>query len=359
MKIDLPLLAPSLADVPAEAARIAAAGADGTFTFEGQHDPFFPLVLAGEHTRLELATAIAIAFPRSPMQLANVAHDLQVFSGGRFTLGLGSQIRTHVEKRFSATWSKPVARMREMVLALRAIWRCWNEGERLDFRGEFYRHTLMTPVFTPPPSPHGPPRVFLAGVGGPMTRMVGEVADGLFVHPLNSPAFLRAVTLPALEAGFARGGRTREAFTVNVQALVVTGFTDESFQKAQEATRIQIAFYGSTPQYRTVLDAHGWGDVQEELRALSKEGRWLEMGALVSDEMLDAFSVRCSPPDVPARLAARYAGLADRVSLMCHANPHRTHPAEWAEVIAACRTAGGDCRSPSDSSPPKVEPVAH
>jgi probable F420-dependent oxidoreductase len=340
MKIDLPLLAPSLAEASAEAARVAAVGADGAFTFEGQHDPFFPLVLAAEHTRLELATAIAIAFPRSPMQLANVAHDLQVFSGGRFTLGLGSQIKPHIEKRFSAVWSKPIARMREMVLALRAIWRCWNEGAPLDFRGEFYRHTLMTPIFKPPPSPHGPPRVFLAGVGEPMTRMVGEVADGLFVHPLHSPAFLRETTLPALEAGFARGGRTRAAFTVNVQALVVTAFTEEAFREAQEATRMQIAFYGSTPQYRAVLDTHGWGDVQEALRALSKQGRWLEMGALVSDEMLDAFCVRCAPHEVPGRLAARYAGLADRVSIMCHANPHRTHPGEWAEVIRACRAPG-------------------
>jgi probable F420-dependent oxidoreductase len=339
MKIDLPLLVPSLAEVPAEAARLAAVGADGAFTFEGQHDPFFPLVLAAEHTRLELATAIAIAFPRSPMQLANVAHDLQVYSGGRFTLGLGSQIKPHIEKRFSAVWSKPIARMREMVLALRAIWRCWNENEPLDFRGEFYRHTLMTPIFKPPPSPHGPPRVFLAGVGEPMTRMVGEVADGLFVHPLNSPEFLRGTLLTALDAGFTRGGRTRADFTINVQALVVTAFTEEAFAEAQEATRMQLAFYASTPQYRTVLDAHGWGAVQEELRALSKQGRWLEMGGLVSDAMLDAFAVRCAPRDVPARLAARYAGIADRVSLMCHANPHRTHPAEWAEVIRDCRAA--------------------
>jgi probable F420-dependent oxidoreductase len=159
--------------------------------------------------------------------------------------------------------------MREMVLALRAIWRCWNENEPLDFRGEFYRHTLMTPIFKPPPSPHGPPRVFLAGVGEPMTRMVGEVADGLFVHPLNSPEFLRGTLLPALDAGFTRGGRTRADFTINVQALVVTAFTEEAFAEAQEATRMQLAFYASTPQYRTVLDAHGWGAVQEELRSLS------------------------------------------------------------------------------------------
>jgi len=219
MKVDAALTAMDLSAVPAEARELEELGFDGTFTFEGPHDPFFPLLLASEHTeRLELATAIAIAFPRSPMQLANVGHDLQVHSKGRFILGLGSQVRTHIEKRFSATWTKPVARMREMVLALRAIWRCWNENEKLDFRGEFYRHTLMTPFFNPGPSPYGPPRVFLAGVGRPMTAVAGEVADGLFVHPLNSPEFLRGTTLPALDAGFARAGRTRDGFTIACQA---------------------------------------------------------------------------------------------------------------------------------------------
>jgi hypothetical protein len=173
-----------------------------------------------------------------------------------------------------------------------------------------------------------------------MTRLVGEVGDGLFVHPLNRPAFLRGTGLPALVAGFARGGRARGPFTVDVQAGVGAAVADEAFREAQEATRMQLAFYASTPQYRTVLDTHGWGEVQEALRALSKQGRWLEMGALVSDEMLDAFCVRGEPRDVPARLAARYAGIADRVSLMCHANPQRTHPGQWAEVIRACRAAG-------------------
>src|SRR5262245_2478701 len=227
MKVDAPLLATDLTAVAAEAYGVERLGYDGTFTFEGPHDPFFPLALAAEHTtRLDLATAIAIAFPRSPMQLANVGHDLQVYSRGRFILGLGSQIKPHIEKRFSATWTRPVARMRELVLALRAIWRAWHENERLDFRGEFYRHTLMTPFFNPGPSPYGPPRVFLAGVGRPMVRVAGEVADGLFVHPLNSPEFIRGTTLPALAEGFARGGRTRTAFEIACQALVITGFTE-------------------------------------------------------------------------------------------------------------------------------------
>jgi probable F420-dependent oxidoreductase len=338
VKIDVPLLAGALAGTPADARRAKRLGYDGVFTFEGQHDPFLPLALAAEHAPgLDVASAIAIAFPRSPMQLANVGHDLQVLSEGRCILGLGSQIRAHVERRFGATWSRPIARMREMVAALRAIWRCWNEDEPLDFRGDFYTHTLMPPLFKPPPSPWGPPRVFLAGVGAAMTRMVGEVADGLFVHPLNSPESIRAVTLPALAEGAARAGRPSGAVEVACQALVVTGYTEEAMRAAAETTRMQIAFYASTPQYRVVLDVHGWGDLQPELRALSKQGRWVEMGALVTDEMLDTFAVRAAPGAVAARLAERYRGLVDRLAILCHAEPHRTHPDAWAEVIAACR----------------------
>ena len=338
MKIDAPLLATNLAEVPAEARTIERIGYDGTFTFEGPHDPFFPLMLAAEHTsRLEVATAVAIAFPRSPMQLANVGHDLQVFSRGRFILGLGSQIKPHIEKRFSATWSKPVARMREFVLALRAIWRCFNEDAPLAFHGEFYRHTLMTPFFNPGPSPYGPPRVFLAGVGRPMTRVAGEVGDGLFVHPLNSPEFIRTTTLPALQEGFARAERPRDGFGINCQALVITGYTEEEVQRAELHTRMQLAFYGSTPQYRCVLEAHGWGELQTELNALSKQGRWMEMSQLLDDRMLDTFTVRCEPPAVAARLRARYGGLVDRLSVMCHATPHIAHPEQWAEVVAALR----------------------
>jgi probable F420-dependent oxidoreductase len=200
MRFDAPLLATDLSSAGAEARALETLGYDGTFTFEGPHDPFFPLVLAAEHSeRLALATAIAVAPPRSPMQLAYMAHDLQLASRGRFTLGLGTQIRAHIEKRYGAVWGRPIARMREMVHALRAIWRCWNEGARLDFRGEFYRHTLMTPLFMPPASAWGPPPIMLAGVGAAMTRMVGEVADGLFVHPMNSREFVRATTLPALQ----------------------------------------------------------------------------------------------------------------------------------------------------------------
>ncbi len=338
MKIDAPLLATDLAQVPAETREIERLGYDGTFTFEGPHDPFLPLLLAAEHgPRLELATAIAIAFPRSPMQLANVAHDLQVYSQGRFILGLGSQVKVHIEKRFGATWSRPVARMRELVQALHAIWRCWNDGVPLDFRGEFYRHTLMTPIFSPEPSPFGPPRVFLAGVGRPMTAVAGEVADGLFVHPFHSPDFIRQTTLPALATGFTRGGRTRDRFTIACQVIVVTGYTEDEVRQAETVSRMQLAFYASTPQYQVVLDTHGWGDVQPELNRLSKQGRWGEMGALIDDRMLETFAVCCAPEDVAARLRDRYAGLVDRLSLICHSRPHLTHPNRWRGVVAAVR----------------------
>jgi probable F420-dependent oxidoreductase len=343
MKIDAPLLTTDLAAVATEARALEALGYDGAFTFEGPHDPFFPLAFAAEHTtRLEIATAVAIALPRSPMQLAHTAHDLNVLAKGRFILGLGSQVKAHIEKRYGATWTRPLARMREHVLALRAIWRCWNENAPLDFRGELYRHTLMTPFFNPGPSPFGPPRVFLGGVGAAMTAVAGEVADGLFVHPMNSPTFIRGTTLPALATGLARSGRTRAALTVACQALVITGYREEEYQHADTTTRMQLAFYASTPQYRVVLETHGWGELQPELHLLAKQGRWLEMAGLIDDRMLDAFTVRCErPADVAAALHARYDGLVDRLAVLCHADPHRAHPEAWAEVVAAIRRNGG------------------
>jgi len=348
MKVDAPLLASDLSQVADEARQLERLGYDGTFTFEGPNDPFLPLLLAAEHApTLEIATAIAIAFPRSPMQVANVGHDLNVYAKGRFILGLGSQIKPHIEKRFSATWDRPLARMREFVLALRAIWSCWNEGTKLDFRGEIYRHTLMTPFFSPPPSPYGPPRVFLAGVGSAMTRIAGEVADGLFVHPLNSPLFIRNSTLPALQLGFARGGRARRDFAIHVQALVITGYTDEETAHAETATKMQIAFYGSTPQYKCVLEAHGLGELQPELNMLSKQGRWAEMTALIDDRVVEAFTVRCRPEEVPQRLIERYSDLVDRISILCHSQPQRSAPEAWAEVIRQLRATTPEVTAPS------------
>ncbi len=316
MKIDGPLLVDSLDAVPARARAMEDLGFDGLFTFEGQHDPFFPLLIAAEHTeRIELSTSVAIALARSPMTVANIAYDLHTYSGGRFALGLGSQIRPHIEKRFSMPWSKPTARMREYVMALREIWGCWNADGKLDFRGEFYTHTLMTPIFNPGPNPHGMPRVVLAGVGARMTEMAAEVGDGLIVHPFNTARSLAELTMPAVEAGVARGGRRREDLELAIQVLAITGKDEASYQRAVDMIRYQIAFYGSTPAYRCVLEAEGCGEVQTELNRLSKEGRWDEMLGCIPDDLLDLIAVRGEPDTIAARIQERYGAYADRVAL--------------------------------------------
>ncbi|TMA30686.1 MAG: LLM class F420-dependent oxidoreductase [Deltaproteobacteria bacterium] len=328
MKVDAAIMD---ANAPGEAARrLEQLGYDGGFTFEGPHDPFFPLVLASQTTeRIELYTAIAIAFARNPMLLANIGWDLQALSKGRFILGLGTQIRAHIEKRYSMTWSRPAARMREMALAIREIWRAWAEGGRLDFRGEFYRHTLMTPMFSPGANPHGNPPIFIAGVGPRMTEVAGEVADGFFVHPFNTAKSIAEVTLPAIERGVAAAGRARKDVKLSFQIMVASGASDEEVERQRNQTKGQIAFYGSTPAYRVVLDAHGWGDLQPELNALSKRGQWNEMTRLISDEMLEAVAV-CAPMDrVAERVRERCGRLADRVSLLAHWS---RDPEPWAEV---------------------------
>jgi probable F420-dependent oxidoreductase len=328
MKVDASLLD---FDTPGESARrLEALGYDGVFTFEGPHDPFFPLVLASQTTqRVDLYTAIAIAFARNPMLLANIGWDLQALSKGRFLLGLGTQIRPHIEKRFSMKWSKPAARLREMVLATKEIWRCWSEGGRLDFRGEFYQHTLMTPMFSPGPNPYGDPPIFLAGVGPRMTEVAGEVADGFFVHPLNTARSIDEVTLPALDRGLAKSGRARKDVKLSFQLMIASGANDEEIENTRNQTKGQIAFYGSTPAYRVVLDAHGWGDLQPELNALTKRGQWNEMTALISDEILEAIAI-CGPMnEVAARVRERCGEHADRVSLLAHWS---RDPEPWADV---------------------------
>ena len=337
MRVDAPLALASLAVAGAEARRLEALGYDGAFTFDGPHDPFFPLVQAAAATeRLELTTGVAIAFARSPMLLAQIGHDLQVLSKGRFRLGLGSQVRAHIERRFSQPWSRPAARMREFVLALRAIWSCWNDGAPLDFRGDFYTHTLMPPLLRPAPSPFGAPPVWLAGVGSRMTEVAGEVADGFLVHPFHTRAFLEAVTGPALERGLARAGRARRNFTVSAQVLIASGRDAGETERARSAVRAQIAFYASTPAYRGVLDSCGRGALHPELHALSRSGDWRAMAALVDDELLEAVAV-CAPPGALAeRLTARCAGFADRVSLVA---PWQPDPAAWAELVRTLQQA--------------------
>jgi probable F420-dependent oxidoreductase len=292
------------------------AGFDAIWSAETGHDPVFPLLIAAEHTeRIGLGTAIVVAFGRSPMTLANSAWDLNAFSGGRFLLGLGSQIKPHIEKRYSMPWSHPAPRMREFISAMRAIWDTWQNGTKLDFRGDFYTHTLMTPFFDPGPNPFGPPKVFLAAVGEGMTRVAAEVADGMLVHGFTTERYLREVTIPTIEAGLGASGRSGADFQLSYPALVVTGDTEEEVAAADAATRKQIAFYASTPAYRGVLDLHGWGDLQTELNTLSKRGEWDAMGRLVTDEIVDAFAVRGEPEKVAGELQHRFGDIVDRISL--------------------------------------------
>lgn len=305
MKVLTALFGPLDAAARAEALREA--GAAGVFTFEGPHDVFAPLTLASTVGGLELMTNVAIAFPRNPVQLAHQAYDHQLLSGGRFTLGLGTQIRTQIEKRYGAQFDQPVARMRELVSALRAIFDVWQNGGRLDFRGEFYRHTLMTPTFNPGPNPFGAPPIYVGALGPRLTRATAEVADGLLVMPFGSTRFLREATMPAVREGLA--GRTD--FAVVPEIIVSAG-------EDHEATRRLLAFYGSTPAYRPVLDIHGWGELQPELHALSKQGRWAEMGGLINDEVLNTIAACGTPAQIAAHIRDRVAaadGLADRVCL--------------------------------------------
>lgn len=336
MKVDGALLVSDPADAGPAARKLEQAGYDGGFSFEGQHDPFLPLAVAAQQTeRLELLPAIAIAFARSPMTLANTAYDLQLLSKGRFILGLGTQIRPHIERRFSMTWSRPAARMREMVLAIRAIWDAWQHGKQLDFRGELYTHTLMTPVFDPGPNPFGLPRIFAAGVGPRMVEVVGEVADGLLVHPFQTAESVAGLTLPSLERGLAKAGRRREDFEISTQLIVATGDTEEAMVEAKNGARAQISFYGSTPAYRPVLESIGMGELQDELHRLSKQGRWLEMAGRIDDDLLSRIAVVAPRSELATAIRER-CGYADRVSLVA---PFAPDDEAWADVVAELHEA--------------------
>jgi len=314
MKVDAGMMMGKLEDVPQRVRELEAQGFDGLITAETSSDPFFPLLLAAEHSeRIELMTSIAVAFARNPMLLANIGNDLQAYSKGRFILGLGSQIRPHIQKRFSMPWSHPAARMRELIQATRAIWDCWYEGAKLDFRGEFYTHTLMTPMFTPTNNSYGPPRVVLAAVGPKMTEVAGEVADGMLVHAFTTPKYLEEVSLPAIDRGLASAGRSRDDFELCYPAFVVTGRDEKEWEQMRTATTRQIAFYGSTPAYRGVLEAHGWGELQNELNTMSKQGQWAEMGTRITDEMLEQFAVVAEPHNVASEMKKRFSGRIDRV----------------------------------------------
>ena len=319
MLLDAALLSAGFDDVAATARDVEARGYAGIWASEVAHDPFLQLLAAGQATeRLQVGTAIAVAFARSPMTLAHTAHDLQRYTRGRFVLGLGTQIKAHVERRFSMPWTAPAARMREFIGALHAIWNAWQHKEPLRFQGEHYRHTLMTPMFAPPPHEWGAPPVYLAAVGPLMTRLAGEVADGLLVHGFTTERYLRERTLPALEEGLQAAGRGRDQVAVTLPGLVVSGGTEEEMAEAALAVKATIAFYGSTPAYRPVLELHGWEGLADELHALSvsrREDKWTAMRDLVDDEVLATFAVVAEPDDVAAGVRGRFDGLVDRFSV--------------------------------------------
>lgn len=333
MKIDAPLLGCPLSAAAGLARAHADAGFDGVFTFDGPFEPFASLALAATSTPLSIATGVAIAFARSPMTVAQSAHDLQLLSGGRFALGLGSQVRAHVEERFSMPWGRPVARMKEFVAALRAILACWNDDVPLAFRGEFYRFTRMPPLLRPAPCPHGAPPVLVAGVGRAMLEAAGETADGCVLHPFHSAAWIDEVALPALAAGRARATVERP-FEVHAQVLVVTGADEAETAAAREAVRAQLAFYASTPAYRGVLDVHGRGALQGELHALVRQGRWDAIGGLVDDGMVERHAVVGSPREAGRELRRRYEGRAVRVAL---ATPMLPSPATASALVQGFR----------------------
>lgn len=331
MKIDAGLEVSNLRDVPATARAAEAMGFDAIWTGEKQHEAILPLTLVAEHTqRILFGTAITVAFARSPMVLAYAAWDLAAQSSGRFILGLGTQVKAHIERRFGMTWEPPMPKLREMILALRAIWDCWQNGAPLNFRGKFYKLTLMTPFFSPGPidTPRVP--IFVAGVNTRLCQLAGELADGFMAHPFHTAKYLREIVLPAIEAGAAKVGRTRSDVQVAGSAFVVTNDAE------REMVRAQVAFYASTPSYRGVMECHNWGEISDRLSYLAARGKWADMPGLISDEMLDTFAVMTLPDELPDKLLTKYAGLLDRVGLYAPF-VQGEKDAVWRHLIAASR----------------------
>ncbi len=314
MKIDMGMIGASSAECGPIAARAELEGFDGVWASESVTDAFLQSQAALLSTsRLTVGTAIAVAFARNPMSTAYAAWDLAGMSGGRFILGLGSQIQPHIERRFSMPWSSPVSRMRDFLMALDAIFTSWREGTKLDYQGTHYQHTLMTPVFTPKHHDHRIPTM-IAAVGERMTSLGAELCDGILLHGMTTTAYLDGVTLPAVERGLAASGRTREAIDLYVPLFLVMGDTEEELAEQKRKTREQIAFYASTPAYSAVLDTIGQGALQPEMQALSRQGRWTEMADLVDDELLEAIAVIGTPDEMPELCKARFGGRVDRIS---------------------------------------------
>ena len=314
MKIDTSLMFDPV-KVGQMAEELEAVGFDGAYSFEGQNDPFISLTAAAMKTKkMELMTSIAVAFARNPMSLAYLGNDLQLLSEGRFIMGLGTQVKAHVERRYSMPWGKPVTRMREIVNAVKEIWRCWETGEKLKFEGEYYQHTLMNPTFSPAPNPFGAPKIFMAGVGPKMTEAAGEVADGYFVHPFHSAKSFDELSMPNVQSGLDKAGKSLEDFVISGQVVTATGTNEEQLEAAIFSARNQVAFYGSTPAYKPVLEVHGWEGMQEEWSNMAREGKWMEMAGSVTDEMLETFALVGTPEEVAQKMKARCGGKMDRVS---------------------------------------------
>jgi probable F420-dependent oxidoreductase len=291
-------------------------GFAGLWTSETKHDAFLPLAIAANVTReIELGTSVAIAFSRSPMETAQTAWDLQDLSDGRFLLGLGTQVKAHITRRFSMPWDRPAAQLREYILALRAIWESFQSEGPLDFEGEFYRHTLMTPFFNPGPIQHPEVPIFIAGVNTRLARLAGESCEGFHVHPFHSPEYVGQTVKPAIDEGAEGAGRDSDQVTLATSVFVITGENEEEITERRESVRSQISFYASTPTYRTVLEAHGWEDIGERLGTMAREKKWREMPALITDEMIAAFAVEAAPDEIGTALKERYEGLIDRVAL--------------------------------------------
>ena len=308
------LHSPGLAEVAGQARDLEAAGFDGVYTIEAAHDVFFPLVMAAQATNLELMTNLAVAFPRSPMHLAHQAYDLQLLSRGRFALGLGTQVRQVNERYYATPWRQPVARLRDLVLAIRAIWRCWQEGEPLGHEGPFYRHTFMNPAFNPGPNPYGVPALMLGALGPKMTQMTAEVADGVLLHPFTTERFIQERTLPALAAGFETADRDASDFEVVGMVMIATGRDDRELAVADAGVKALIAFYGSTPAYRPLLELEGLVDLHLELVRLAKERRWDAMAGRIDADTLSRFAVRGTPAEVATEVERRYGRVASRIN---------------------------------------------
>ncbi len=315
MKIDFYCPPDQALEARTTAGYAARLGCDGFFTAETNHDPFLPLALAAtEAPSLDLGTAIAVAFPRSPMVTAMVSWDLARMSGGKFILGLGTQVKAHITRRFSTPWDSPGPRLRDYILSLRAIWDTWQTGAPLDHKGEFYRFSLMTPFFDPGKNEHPDVPVAIAGVGPYLSRLAGELCDGFHVHPFHTVAYLDEVVLPAIAAGARSAGRTVDDCQRISTVFVVTGTSDEEMAAMMRAVKQQIAFYASTPSYRPVLEASGW-DFGPQLTAMSKRGQWAEMAEVISDEVVAEVGVVAPVDELGPAIRRRYGDRIQRLGL--------------------------------------------